>query len=100
MGLGFSMLTDKNLIYYVIIAYAIITLFCSEPSKQKVDAVPLIHKPRLANRKKWIENEMQILHEELTLISKELEEPVIPANLQALIHSEVNRQIAERGRNE
>lgn len=100
MGLVTSLLSDKNLFYYVIIAYAILTVFCTEPPKKSADVVPLIHKPRLVNRKKWIENEMQILHEELTLISKELEEPVIPSNLQALIHSEVNRQIAERGRNE
>jgi len=53
-------------------------------------------RPRLQNRKRWLESEIQLLHEELVQVSHELEDPIISEQIRALVRAEVQNQIQGR----
>ena len=99
MGTAYSFMTDKNMMYYVIFAYFILSvLTLDQPTKKEkssfVQGNP--SKPRLLSRKRWIESEVQHLQEELAQINQELEEPVLPDSVRAVIRAEVNQQVRDQ----
>lgn len=101
MGSMYSMLSNQNMTYYLFLAYFILTIFAMEtPSKKEKPAFLRNNenpsRPRLLNRKRWLESEIQLLHEELAHVSHELEEPIIPESVRALIRAEVQNQVQQR----
>lgn len=93
MGCIYSLLSDKNVMYYLVIAYFVICLFFVDYPKKSNDSVS---KPRLQNRKRWLESEIQHLQEELDQVSRELEEPVVPDHIRSVIRAEIREQIRRR----
>ena len=90
MGAVYSFISDKNIIYYIIIIYFVICFFTIDSTKKSKEPVS---KPRLQNKKRWLESEIQHLQEELNLVSHELDEPVIPDHVLAVIRSEIREQL-------
>lgn len=97
MGTAYSFCTDKNVMYYVIFAYFILSVLTIDtPKKDKSFVNEHPSKPRLLSRKRWLESEIQHLQEELAQINQELEEPVLPESVRAVIRAEINQQVREQ----
>ena len=101
MGSLYSMLSNQNMMYYLLVAYFVLTIFSMETPPKKEKSAFLRNnenpsRPRLLNRKRWLESEIQLLHEELGHISQELEEPIISESVRALIRAEVQNQVQQR----
>jgi hypothetical protein len=90
MGAVYSLISDKNIIYYIIIIYFVICFFTIDIPKKSKESVS---KPRLQNKKRWLESEIQHLQEELNQVSHELDDPVIPDHVLAVIRSEIREQL-------
>lgn len=90
MGVIYSFLSDKNLIYYLVIIYFVICFFMMDSSKKSKEPVS---KPRLQNRRRWLESEIQNLQDELVQVSRELEEPLVPDQIISAIRAEIRDQM-------
>ena len=103
MGSMYSILSNQNITYYLLFAYILLTIFSAtdSPKKEKPNFLRNEHpsRPRLLNRKRWLESEIQLLHEELGQVSQELEEPIIPEGVRALIRAEVQNIVQQRREN-
>lgn len=96
MGSLLSMLSNQNMMYYLIVAYFVLTLMSYDsPKKEKAPYLRNEHhsRPRLQNRKRWLESEIQLLHDELAQVSHELEEPLITDSVRAAIRSEIRAEM-------
>jgi hypothetical protein len=103
MGSMLSMLTNQNIFYYILIFYFVISILYSDSPKKEKSAYlrnDMPSRSRLQNRKRWLESEIQLLHEELAQVSHELEDPIITEHVRAMIRAEVQQQMqGRRGEN-